>query len=137
LKNKHTGTCPDAGAALGSSPQKAAAVIAKAETKKIGAICKACGGADKRCDATIAAQHGAPIPGSGGSDDFTPAAIGFPPFCPDVKVPSGGPFCEQPIATLADLVECVDCVSEFKVDCVDRLGVPGLAAYPCECSRRP
>jgi 3-hydroxyacyl-CoA dehydrogenase/enoyl-CoA hydratase/3-hydroxybutyryl-CoA epimerase len=32
------------------------------------------------------------------------------------KIPGGGPFCDQPVSTLADLIECVDCVSEFKVD---------------------
>ena len=72
--------------------------------------------------------------GSGGGDDLTPAAIGFAPVCPAVKILGGGPFCNQTVATLADLVECVDCVSEFKVDCVDRVRVPEFGVYPCECN---
>jgi hypothetical protein len=133
LTGKHAGVCPDAGAPAGSPPQKAALAIAKAERKQITAICKACGGADKRCDDPVTALHGSLVPGSGAGDDLTPAAIGFPPVCPLVKVP-GGPFCDQPIATLADLVECVDCVSEFKVDCMDRTRVPEFGVHPCECN---
>jgi len=49
-------------------------------------------------------------------------------------VPDAGPFCDGPLITLADLVECVDCVSEFRVDCVDRLRVPEFGTYPCECN---
>ncbi len=48
MTGKHAGTCPDALAPAGSTPQKAALAIAKADTKKITTICKACGGADKR-----------------------------------------------------------------------------------------
>jgi hypothetical protein len=81
----------------------------------------------------VTALDGSVVTGSGGADDFTPAAIGFLPVCPTVKVPGGGPFCDQPVNTLADLVECVDCVSEFKIDCADRNRVPALEGYPCEC----
>ena len=134
LNGKHTDTCPNALAPAGTPANKAAVAIAKADAKKIAAICKACGGADKRCDGTVIALDGTSVTGSGGSDDLTPAAIGFAPTCPTVKIPGGGPFCDQPVGTLAELVECVDCVSEFKVDCIDRTRVPGFDVYPCECN---
>jgi hypothetical protein len=134
LTGKHNGTCPDGSAPAGTPPQKAALAIAKAEAKKISAICKGCGGTDKQCDDTVTALDGSFVLGSGGSDDLTPAAIGFAPVCPTVKIPGGGPFCDQPVTTLAELVECVDCVSEFKVDCIDRNRVPEFGTYPCECN---
>jgi hypothetical protein len=133
LTGKHSGICPDAGAPVGSPPQKAIVAIAKAETKAVNAVCKACGGTDQRCDQTVTTLHGAPIVGTNGGDDFTPATIGFLPSCPLVKVPDGV-FCDQPVATLADLVECVDCVSAFKVGCMDRARVPSFEPYPCECN---
>jgi hypothetical protein len=108
---KASGTCPAANG-------KATDAIAKAESKKVAAICKACGGADKKC---------------GGADDLTPAAIGFAPTCPEVDPPGGAPSCAGAIATLQDVVTCVDCVTEFKVDCTTLAAVPGLTAYPPEC----
>ncbi len=57
-----------------------AAAIASAENRKITAIYKAPGGADK-----------------------TPAQIGFLSTCPSVKVPGDAPFCDQPVVTRADL----------------------------------
>jgi hypothetical protein len=99
---------------------KAQAAIAKAESKKVVSICKACGGADKVC---------------GGSDDFTPAQIGFAATCPAVTVPGPPPVaCGLPITTLTDMVACVDCVTEFKVDCVDSLAVPWGNPYPPQCN---
>lgn len=98
---------------------KYAAAIAKAETKKISTICKACGGADKVC---------------GGGDDLTAAAIGFGATCPPVTVPHGGTVCGGPITDLNSIVACVDCVTEFKADCLDALAVPQTAAYPAECN---
>ena len=111
---------------------KAGGAIAKAEAKKIAAICGACGGADKACDQTVTGLT-TNVPGSGGTDDLTPAAIGFPANCDALTVP-GGPSCSQPIATLADVVECVDCITEFKVDCADRLAVPWAVGYPGQCN---
>ncbi len=134
MNGKHADTCPNALALAGTPAQKAAAAIAKAESKKITAICKACGGADQACDDTITAPDGLTIAGSGTGDDLTPGQIGFVATCSDVKVPGGGPYCNQQVTTLADLVECVDCVSEFKVDCVDRARVPEFGVYPCECN---
>ena len=48
------------------------AAIAKAETKKIATICKACGGADKGCDQAVTTPT-TTVLGTGGSDDLTPA----------------------------------------------------------------
>jgi len=99
---------------------KAAAAIAKAETKKRSAICKACGGADKLCN---------------GVGDLDPAAIGFPAQCPSAAVPNG-PVCTTiAVTTLTGLVDCVDCISEFAVDCADRSSVPAFVpTYPAECN---
>jgi hypothetical protein len=109
---KATGDCP-------AADGKATDAIAKAESKKVAAICKACGGADKAC---------------GGADDLTPAAIGFAPTCPAVDPPSGAPSCFGAIASLQDVVTCVDCVTEFEVDCATLAAVPGFAAYPPQCA---
>jgi hypothetical protein len=107
--------------------------IAKAGTKRIATICKACGGADKTCDDSVSRLDAGPFAGGGGDDDVTPAAIGFPAACPGVQVPNGGPFCDQPIVTLADVIECTACIAEHEVACFDRLRVPQFSAYPCEC----
>jgi hypothetical protein len=98
---------------------RAESAIAKAEARKIKNICHACGGADHLCN---------------GVGDLAPAAIGFVGSCPNVTVP-GGPSCGGAINTLDDLVDCVDCVTEFKVDCTDRAAVPWNAdGYPGECN---
>ncbi len=125
-KGDFTGPCPLPG------DGKAAAAIAKAEAKKIAAICSACGGGDKACDQTVNGLT-TTVTGSGGSDDLTPGAIGFPANCDTLTVP-GGPNCSQPIATLADVVECVDCITEFKVDCADRLAARFGGPYPGQCN---
>ena len=88
------------------------AAIDKAELKKQTGICKACGGDDQACD---------------GSGDFSPALIGFSGNCPAVAA------CGGPVTTLAQLVACVDCVTEFKVDCEVPLAVPGFQPYPGMC----
>src|SRR6185436_15580292 len=65
--------------------------------------------------------------------DLTPAQIGFAPTCPSVTIP-GGSACGGPISTLQDIVDCVDCVTEFKADCLDPIAVPSLKTYPAECN---
>ena len=110
FKGTVTGPCPDG--------VKAAPAIAKAESKKRAAICKACGGADRVC---------------GGGDDLTPGQIGFSSSCPNVTIP-GGASCAHSIITLQDIVDCVDCVTEFKADCLDALSVPDIKSYPSECN---
>ena len=94
------------------------AAIQKAEDKKKTTICKACGGTDQTCD---------------GTGDISPATIGFPTACPAVTIP-GGAACGGTITDLTSLVACVDCVTEFKVDCIDRAQVPEAAVYPSECN---
>jgi hypothetical protein len=106
FKGKHANPCPDPG------DGKAAEAIEKAESKKVAAICKACGGKDKACD---------------GIDDFAVADIGFPDFCPPL-VDDGAIGAE--IETLADLVECVDKVTADRVDCTDAAGATSLLNAP-------
>ncbi len=111
--NKATNPCPVPG------DGKAAAAIAKAETKKRATICKACGGADKLCN---------------GVGDIAPATIGFPAQCPASTIP-GGASCAGAVTVLSDLVDCVDCINEFAVDCADRSAVPAFVSpYPAECN---
>src|SRR5688572_617126 len=57
LRAQHANACPAPG------DGRAAAVLARAEQKKVAAICKSCGGADRLCN---------------GAGDFTTADIGFP-----------------------------------------------------------
>ncbi len=102
------GPCPD---------PIAVAVIAKAEAKKVKAICKFCGGADRRC---------------GTADDLAPATIGFAATCPDVTVPAGA-ACAAPIGDLQGVVDCVDCVASFNVDCAAAAAAPAIAPYPAVC----
>lgn len=104
------GPCPDA--------SKTAPSIARAASKLQTAICRACGGPNRLC---------------GGSDDIPPSMIGFTTSCSSVTVPNGGPVCAGAIATLQDAATCVGCVSQFKTDCLDALGVPTLKGYPAEC----
>ncbi len=104
------GTCPDA---------KATTAIDKAEAKKVAKICGACGGTDKAC---------------GGPDDLTVAQIGFPASCPNVDPPGATAPCGGAVSSLTQLVDCVDCVTGFKADCVGAAGAPAAGAYPPECS---
>ncbi len=110
LKGTVTGPCPDGA--------KAAPAIAKAESKKRAGICKACGGGDRLC---------------GGGDDLSTSQIGFASSCPNVTIP-GGASCGGPINTVQDIVDCVDCVTEFKADCLDPVAARGLKPYPSECN---
>ncbi len=112
LTGQYAGPCPD---------PKASAVIANAVAKMNAKLCSACGGDDRVC---------------GGTDDLTPAQIGFPASCPSVTVP-GGSACGGTVGTLQQLVNCVDCVSDFKGECVDRLATPTIGSYPTECSGAP
>ena len=114
-KGLHQNACPDPG------DGQAVRRIATAEAALRSSICRTCGGGDGQC---------------GGGDDVDPADIGSVSHCPAVTVP-GGSACGATIGTLADLVDCVACLAEFAVDCRDRIGVPGFAAYPPECNPPP
>jgi hypothetical protein len=98
--------------------------IAAAEQKKIATICTACGAGgdvnmDNLCD----------DPGQG----ISPTAIGFEPDCPDVTIPGSATSCGGLVTSLADLIACVDCVTEFEVDCSAAIAVPNLTPYPADC----
>ena len=49
-------------------------------------------------------------------------------------VPSTGTPCSQPVGTLADLIACVDCVTEFATDCTASAVAPADAPYPAQCN---
>ena len=151
LQGKHFDTCPDAGAPAGSLALKSAVKIAKAESKAIKRMCGACGGGpndghqgqlvlavSRKCDADIALINpgGTPfVPGDPEfGDDFLPGDLGFVSACPGATIPGGGPACGGPIATLVDIVECLDCMAEFQVDCAMQLMLPQYGAYPGECN---
>ncbi len=105
-----SGQCPDA---------IATTAIAAAESRKRAAIEKGCAGPDRRV---------------GTPDDETPATIGFVGSCTDVTVPGGTP-CIHAVEALGDLVDCVDCVTEFAVDCANDAAVPAFVpTYPTECN---
>ncbi len=114
MHGRFSGTCIDPDPGDG----KYQAAIQKLEIKNRHAICRACGGPDGLCD---------------GVNDIGPPTIGFPTTCPAVTVP-GGTACGGPIPDLDSLVTCLECVTEFKVDCLDRAQVPQLAPYPNECN---
>jgi hypothetical protein len=61
------------------------------------------------------------------------ASVGFLASCPALT-PPGGAACAAAIASLDDVADCVACVSDFLVDCADRLTVPAFAAYPGDCN---
>ena len=112
---KLAGPCPDAA--------KAQPAIAKAAAQKDAAIAKACCGKNKTCSAAD----------TGADKDLSVAEIGLWAQCDAVTIP-GGSSCGGAIADMRSLIDCVDCVTEFKVDCADRSAVPALAAYPAECN---
>jgi hypothetical protein len=71
--------------------------------------------------------------------DALPDNIGNLFTCPNVTVPNGGPACggtdgRKAINTLDDLAECIQCLTEFKVDCTDRIAVPATGAVFPECN---
>jgi hypothetical protein len=122
-----------------------AAKIAKAESKKIAGICNKCGGAGKRCEQTIG-----PVTGDGLADDLDPQTeIGFGTACPVAILPyPPGTDCStlddlpsgstnDVIDSLEELVRCIDCVLEYKVDCIDRAAVPHHQGLPMPCAATP
>ena len=67
----------------------------------------------------------------------TNATIGLPGSCLAVK-PESQPACNTTVDTLIDVGNCAVCVTEFKVDCPDRLAATSEgAAYPAECLIAP
>jgi hypothetical protein len=115
-KQKAPGPCPAPG------DGKAADAIAAAAARLSSSICKACGGPDKVC---------------GGGDDVTRADIGFPGICPGTAAAARFTPCSEVVLGLSNLVSCVECITEFGVDCADRAAVPYLAMYPAACKPDP
>jgi hypothetical protein len=111
----HANPCPDPG------DGRAVGALAAAGAATAARLCAACGGTDGLC---------------GGGDDLLPATVGSVPHCPPLTVP-GGASCAAPIATLADLVACINCVTAFQAQCTGALAVPAFATYPAECNPPP
>jgi hypothetical protein len=103
------GTCPDSGTA---------SRVSSARAKFVQKVCQRCGGGDGAC---------------GGSDDLSPAAIGFGATCPAVTVP-GGAYCGGPITNMNGVVTCLACISEFKSACTAAAAAPSTGSYPPECN---
>jgi hypothetical protein len=83
-------------------------------------------------EATICSRCGNGLCGDG--DDRSPSEIGFTTTCPDVTVPGASSSCSDiAVDTLTGMVDCLKCVTEFKVDCLDALASPLVKAYPPEC----
>ena len=113
LAGQHGNACPDPG------DGKATLLISKAESKKRGTICKACGGADRLCN---------------GSGDVAPSAVGFVASCPSVTPPFGGSSCAGSIPDADAITDCVDCVTDFDTDCAGAASIPGILALPSQCT---
>jgi len=110
-KGKGTAPCPVPG------DGKAEAAITKAASKRDASIVKACGGPDQTL---------------GTPDDFTADEIGFADDCLNATVPT---CASAPVQSLGDLIECVDCITEFKVDCADGAANPAFVEpYPERCN---
>jgi hypothetical protein len=59
--------------------------------------------------------------------------IGFAPVCPAV-MPPGASACGGTIASLDDVVGCVDCVLDFQGDCLTAAAALGVGGYPDACA---
>ena len=101
LRGKASPPCPDV---------KTANRIADKKAKLRTALCKACGGTDKRCD---------------GNADVAPSVLGVT-TCPSRTVPAGDACGAIAIADLAGAVDCVGCLAEYESRCV--------AAFPTHAS---
>jgi hypothetical protein len=110
-RGKLTAPCPDA---------KTAVKIAAKSTKLRSTLCKACGGADKLC---------------GGADDAAPAALGLT-TCPTRTIPGGAACGAIAIGELADVVECVECLTGFESACTTALAAHP-DALPATCDAGP
>jgi hypothetical protein len=110
LEGKHAEACPLPG------DGKSASVLAAARAKVEAKVCKACGGADKRC---------------GGGDDLAHEQIGTASTCPGVGT------CGSVVESVADLVECFACTAAVRGDCALAGAAPGAVAYPPACALVP
>ncbi|HUI24591.1 MAG TPA: hypothetical protein VL403_00800 [Candidatus Kryptonia bacterium] len=115
-------TCPDT---------TAQTAISKTETALKAAAGKACGGNDGVFQSSLSAKPG-PL-----NLDQKPDQISTVFTCPNFTAP-GSVTCAaiagQPVSSAEDLFTCLDCMTEFKVDCVDRLATPSAGALFPECN---
>jgi hypothetical protein len=151
--------CPDTDPGVGSGnppglpgDTKATEAIRKAEQKKIAAICKKCGaGGDSNKDGVC------DLPVSGPTANIDDILENVPYPCNDVTAPPNqvnGPLGRDcgaiTVTDLASYIDCIDCVLEFKVDCMtdagsgDGNGIPGDGNggalgidYAAECDVTP
>lgn len=151
IKAKHFDACPDIGG--GKIAAKTALKIQKAESKGVKTMCQRCGGGpndghqgqlvvtvSRKCDFDVPLLSPPPSVAEGEEgfgDDFTREEIGWVSHCPAVTLPDGGPACNREINTLIDITQCVDCVVQFGVDCLNRAAVQNFAPYPPECNTVP
>jgi len=151
IQAKHFDSCPDLNG--GKTAAKTAIKVNKAESKGVKTMCQRCGGGPNdghqgQLVATVSRKCDFDVPllslpisfvegEEGFGDDFTREEIGWVTHCPAVTLPDGGPACNREINTLIDITQCVDCVTQFGVDCVNRLTVQNLEPYPPECNTIP
>ncbi len=133
--------CPDVDPKLGGTGDpKTVEAILKLEQKKTAAICKKCGGDGDSDKDGLCDTNPASLPFLGGS--YTCPAIQLPPSGAGILDGEHryGTDCGalNPIATLQDYIDCIDCVLEFKADCLAHAAGgdhdPSLGiGYPAEC----
>lgn len=130
------------GSSAGPFFEKKTQALARCELRDLsGDIAGPCPG-DPKTDETIAALASRMTRSicskcgggaCGGGNDRLPSEIGFSTSCPNVTLPGGASCGDDMIESLSELVACVNCVTEFKVDCLDALAAPTVKAYPPEC----
>ena len=108
LNGKHSNSCVPNAAGDG----KYLGAITKAETKKVDTIQKACNVAG-----------------------VSLGSVGFASHCPTVTIPDSTlQNCGGSIGNIdPNVIDCVDCMTEFKVDCEVDLAVPAFVPYPAQC----
>ncbi len=92
--------------------------IAAARTRHEAAVCRGCGGRDRRCD---------------GVGDVSPAAIGWAGACP----PGIDGACAGPVTVPEELAACLECLATPVLACAQLLAVPSLEPYPASCGAAP
>lgn len=114
-----SGTCPDVAASD---------KITTAQNKLLKDIRTACAGKDKAFGGTAAVDL-----------DLAPDSIGNLLTCPNLTVPGAATSCagtdgRGEIKTLQDLANCLECITEFKVDCLNRMATPSEGALFSQCN---
>lgn len=110
-----------AAACIAPHDTKTGAALAKAATKMTAAVCRACGGSDKRC-------------GGAATDDLQVADVGLPALCPYVAVPGEADSCAGEVASLGDAVDCLACTTRYRADCVALAADASAHPLPAACT---